>query len=98
MLPLTFATTLLLAAVQAMPALAQIPPIPQKPVERTTGTACGLYVRPSTQAPMLSIVAPGTHVQVLDSSANAHFVRAEFSKNGKMLSGYMYRACLAGKP
>jgi hypothetical protein len=86
---------LLLVLAGAVPALGQIPPIPQKPVDRTTGTTCALYVRPSSQAPMLSVVATGTLVQVIDSSNNAHFVRATFSKNGKLLSGYMFRACLA---
>lgn len=80
------------------PAAGQIPPIPQKPADRTTGTACGLYARPSTQAPMLCIVPSGRPVQVVDSSNNAHFVWAQFSKNGKLLSGYMYRACLSTAP
>ncbi|WP_176133054.1 hypothetical protein [Hymenobacter sp. CRA2] len=44
---------------------------------------------------MLSIISPGTQVQVLDSS-HAYFVRAQLSKDGKTLTGYMYRACLGG--
>lgn len=76
----------------------QIPPLPQKPIDRTTGTACCLYTRPSTQAPMLCIVPAGRPVQVVDSSNNAYFVWAQFSKNGKLLSGYMYRACLSTTP
>lgn len=76
----------------------QIPPIAGKPTDRTTGPACGLYIKPSTQAALLSIVPSGAQVQVIDSSNNAHFVWAQFSKNGKVMTGYMYRACLSVAP
>ena len=95
MLHLLLVSALLLGPARFAPAGGQIPPVAQKPVARTTGTTCGLYARPSSQAPMLTIVAPGTLVQITDSSNNAHFVRAEVSKNGKTVSGYMFRACLA---
>ncbi|RTQ45868.1 SH3 domain-containing protein [Hymenobacter gummosus] len=95
MLHLLLTTALLLGAAGFGPARGQIPPLAQPPVERTTGTTCGLYARPSSQAPMLTVVPPGTLVQVVDSSSKAHFVRAVFSKNGKTVSGYLFRACLA---
>ncbi|RAK68132.1 SH3 domain-containing protein [Hymenobacter edaphi] len=79
-------------------ATAQIPPLAQKAADRTTGTVCCLYTRPSTQSPMLSIVPVGAQVQVTDSANNAYFVYAQFSKKGKVLSGYMYRACLSAAP
>jgi hypothetical protein len=95
MLHVLFVSALLLGAARFAPAGGQIPPVVQKAVERTTGTTCALYTRPSSQAPMLTVVTPGTLVQVIDSSNNAHFVRAEVSKNGKTVSGYLFRACLA---
>ncbi|MCC3156523.1 SH3 domain-containing protein [Hymenobacter sp. 15J16-1T3B] len=95
-MPLLLLTYLLLG--QQPAATAQIPPIAQKTAGRTTGTACCLYTRPSTQSPMLSIVPVGAQVQVTDSANNAYFVHAQFSKNGKVLSGYMYRACLNTAP
>jgi hypothetical protein len=77
--------------------IARIPHLPQEPVSRTTGTTCGLYEQASTQSEMLATISAGASVQVLDSS-NAHFIRARMKQtDGKVLTGYMYKACLAGR-
>ncbi|WP_400193163.1 SH3 domain-containing protein [Hymenobacter sp. B81] len=65
-----------------------------EPVERQTNTQCGLYTTASTQSEMLTTVDSGARVLVLDST-NAYFVRASLSKDGKTVTGYMFRACLA---
>lgn len=73
----------------------QNPPPAPAAVERTAGTTCALYARPSSMAPMLSTVSPGMLVQVTDSSSKAFFVKAQIVKEGKTITGYMFRACLA---
>ncbi|UYZ58013.1 SH3 domain-containing protein [Hymenobacter latericus] len=73
--------------------VAKIPTLLPVAIDRTTGTTCGLYSQASTQSEMLAMVEVGAKIQVLDSS-NAHFVRARLSKNGKAVTGFMYKACL----
>ncbi|GAA4392514.1 hypothetical protein GCM10023186_43110 [Hymenobacter koreensis] len=73
--------------------VAVIPSLKRTVVERTADKQCGLYVQASTQSEMLATVDSGTRVQVLDS-VNQYFVKARLNKDGKSVTGFMYRACL----
>ncbi|AYA37679.1 SH3 domain-containing protein [Hymenobacter oligotrophus] len=95
MIRLLFAACLLAlgACATAKDDVAKIPTLLPVAIDRTAGATCGLYSQASTQSEMLAMIDVGAKIQVLDSS-NAHFVRARMSKNGKTLTGFMYKACL----
>ena len=62
------------------------------PVARTSAVECILYDGMDKSSPQLTTIDSGAQVQVLDS-INVYFVKARVSKDGKVLTGYMYRTC-----
>lgn len=62
------------------------------PVAYNTVVECTLYDGMTKDSPQLMVVASGMEVQVMDT-VDAYFVKARVTKDGKPLTGYMYRTC-----
>ena len=64
------------------------------PVAHNSVVECGLYNGMTKESAVLATLGTGTQVQVTDT-VDQYFVKARFTKDGKVLSGYMYRTCFA---
>ncbi|WP_135497810.1 hypothetical protein [Hymenobacter elongatus] len=62
------------------------------PVAYNTVVECILYDGMSKQSAQLTTVGSGMEVQVMDT-VDAYFVKARVTKDGKPLTGFMYRTC-----
>jgi hypothetical protein len=62
------------------------------PVAYNTVVECTLYDGMNKQSTQLTTVSSGMEVQVMDT-VDAYFVKAKVTKDGKPLTGYMYRTC-----
>ncbi|UOQ72900.1 hypothetical protein [Hymenobacter cellulosilyticus] len=62
------------------------------PVAYNTVVECTLYDGMNKQSAQLTTVGSGMEVQVMDT-VDAYFVKARVTKDGKPLTGYMYRTC-----
>ncbi|OUJ75934.1 SH3 domain-containing protein [Hymenobacter crusticola] len=66
------------------------------PVAHDSVVECGLYNGMTKESTVLATLSSGTQVQVTDT-VDQYFVKARLTKDGKTLSGYMYRTCFASK-
>jgi hypothetical protein len=66
------------------------------PVAHDSIVECGLYNGMTKESTVLATLSSGTQVQVTDT-VDQYFVKARLTKDGKTLSGYMYRTCFASK-
>ena len=64
------------------------------PVVHNTIVDCVLYGGMTKESTQLTSVGPGAQVQVTDT-VDIYFVKARVTKDGKVLSGYMYRNCFS---
>ena len=64
------------------------------PVAHNSVVECGLYNGMTKESAVLATLSSGTQVQVTDT-VDQYFVKARLTKDGKTLSGYMYRTCFA---
>jgi len=64
------------------------------PVAHDSIVECGLYNGMTKESTVLATLGSGTQVQVTDT-VDQYFVKARLTKDGKTLSGYMYRTCFA---
>ncbi|UOQ53737.1 hypothetical protein [Hymenobacter cellulosivorans] len=62
------------------------------PVAYNTVVECTLYDGMNKQSTQLMTIGSGMEVQVMDT-VDAYFVKARVTKDGKPLTGYMYRTC-----
>ncbi|MCB2406692.1 hypothetical protein [Hymenobacter lucidus] len=62
------------------------------PVAYNTVVECTLYDGMNKESAQLTVVSSGMEVQVMDT-VDAYFVKAKVTKDGKPLTGYMYRTC-----
>lgn len=65
-----------------------------KVVTHNTIVDCVLYDGMTKESAQLTSVGPGAQVQVTDT-VDVYFVKARVIKDGKTLSGYMYRNCFS---
>jgi len=65
-----------------------------KVVTHNTIVDCVLYDGMTKQSAQLTSVGPDAQVQVTDT-VDVYFVKARVIKDGKTLSGYMYRSCFS---
>ena len=64
------------------------------PVAHNSVVECGLYNGMTKESAVLATLGSGTQVQVTDT-VDQYFVKARLTKDGKTLTGYMYRTCFA---
>jgi hypothetical protein len=64
------------------------------PVAHNTIVECVLYDGMTKESAQLMSVGTGSEVQVTDT-VDIYFIKARVTKDGKVLSGYMYRNCFA---
>ncbi|TGE27476.1 hypothetical protein [Hymenobacter metallicola] len=62
------------------------------PVAYNTVVECTLYDGMTKTSAQLTTIGSGMEVQVMDT-VDAYFVKAKVTKDGKPLTGYMYRTC-----
>ncbi|MBC8085273.1 MAG: hypothetical protein H7Z21_18910 [Hymenobacter sp.] len=65
-----------------------------EPVAYNTIVDCVLYDGMTKESTQLTSIGSGVQVQVTDT-VDVYFVRARVTKDGKVLSGYMYRNCFS---
>ncbi len=68
--------------------------IDKTPVAHNTIVDCILYEGMTKSAPQLAAITSGMEVQVMDT-VDAYFVKARVTKDGQVISGYMYRNCFS---
>jgi len=64
------------------------------PVPHNSIVECGLYNGMTKESTVLATLSSGTQIQVTDT-VDQYFVKARLTKDGKTLSGYMYRTCFS---
>ena len=63
-------------------------------VARNTIVECVLYDGMTKESTQLTSITSGAQVQITDT-VDVYFVKARVTKDGKVLSGYMYRNCFS---